>query len=48
MEQTIAAMRDRLPFLSPEDDEALLREAGFAGVILFYAALTFRGWVAYA
>jgi tRNA (cmo5U34)-methyltransferase len=48
MEQTIGAIRDRLPFLSPEEDEALLRQAGFADVSLFYAALTFRGWVAYA
>ena len=36
------------PMLSPEDDEALMREAGFGDVSLFYAALTFRGWVAYA
>jgi tRNA (cmo5U34)-methyltransferase len=48
MAKTIAAIRDRLPVLSPEDDEALLREAGFGDVSLFYAALTFRGWVAYA
>jgi tRNA (cmo5U34)-methyltransferase len=47
-EQAIAAFRDRLPVLSPPDDETLLREAGFAEVALFYAALTFRGWVAYA
>jgi tRNA (cmo5U34)-methyltransferase len=26
----------------------LMREAGFSGVSLFYAAFTFRGWVAYA
>lgn len=38
----------QLPILSPEDDEALLREAGFSGVELFYAALGFRGWVATA
>jgi tRNA (cmo5U34)-methyltransferase len=37
-----------LPVLAPEQDEALLREAGFDGVSLFYAAFTFRGWVAYA
>jgi tRNA (cmo5U34)-methyltransferase len=36
----------QLPALSPEDDEALLRDAGFANVSLFYAAFTFRGWVA--
>ncbi len=38
----------KLPFLSPEQDEALLRNAGFSNVSLFYAAFTFRGWVAYA
>ena len=27
---------------------AMLRAAGFAGVSLFYAGLSFRGWVAYA
>lgn len=38
----------RLPILAPEDDEQLLRDAGFSGVSLFYAGFTFRGWVAYA
>ncbi len=37
-----------LPLLSPEQDEALLAEAGFTGTRLFYAGMTFRGWVAYA
>lgn len=37
----------RLPILAPEDDEQLLRDAGFTGVSLFYAGLAFRGWVAY-
>ncbi|MCA6117987.1 class I SAM-dependent methyltransferase [Bradyrhizobium sp. WSM 1738] len=46
-ESAIAAISERLPLLSPEQDEALLREAGFADVALFYAAFTFRGWVAY-
>jgi tRNA (cmo5U34)-methyltransferase len=48
MAKTIGAIRDRLPVLSPQDDEALIRQAGFNDVSLFYAALTFRGWVAYA
>jgi tRNA (cmo5U34)-methyltransferase len=39
---------ERLPVLSVEDDEALLHEAGFADIRLFYAAFTFRGWVATA
>lgn len=38
----------QLPILSPEDDEKLLREAGFHDVFLFYAGFTFRGWAAYA
>lgn len=42
----MAAMRDRLPVLSPAQDVALLQEAGFADVELFYCALTFKGWVA--
>jgi Trans-aconitate methyltransferase len=44
---SIAAMRDRLPVLDPAEDEALLAEAGFAGIELFYAAFTFKGWVGY-
>ena len=42
------AMATRLSVLSPEDDEAMLAEAGFTGVTLFYAGLSFRGWVCYA
>ena len=42
------ALMTRLPFLSPEADEALLRAAGFDDIGLFFTALTFRGWVAYA
>lgn len=38
----------QLPILSPEDDETLLREAGFSDVELFYAGFGFRGWVASA
>jgi tRNA (cmo5U34)-methyltransferase len=41
-------MVERLPLLAPPEEEALLREAGFQGVALFYAALSFRGWVATA
>src|SRR5690606_8631654 len=46
--QAGAAIGGRLPILAPEEDERLLREAGFSGVSLFYAAFAFRGWVAYA
>lgn len=42
------AIGARLSILAPEDEEAMLREAGFSGVSLFYAGLSFRGWVAYA
>ncbi len=41
-------LADVLPLLAPEQDEALLREAGFNEVGLFYAAGIFRGWVGYA
>ena len=34
--------------LTPEQDEALLHEAGFSQASLFYAAFAFRGWVGYA
>lgn len=43
----VEAMKERLPVLSPEQDVSALHEAGFSQVELFYAALTFRGWVAY-
>lgn len=43
----VAAMKQRLPVLSPEQDEAVLRKGGFTDVELFYAALSFRGWVAF-
>jgi tRNA (cmo5U34)-methyltransferase len=41
-------MTSRLPILSSDQDEALLREAGFSDVALFYAAFSFRGWIATA
>jgi len=37
-----------LPILAPVQEEAVLREAGFSDVSLFYAGFAFRGWVAYA
>lgn len=43
-----AAIGAQLPVLSPEQDEAILSEAGFSNVSLFYAGFAFRGWVAYA
>jgi tRNA (cmo5U34)-methyltransferase len=43
-----AAVAAHLHILDPEQDEAILRDAGFADVTPFYAAFTWRGWVAYA
>ncbi len=43
-----AAMAEHLPILSGDEDEALLTAAGFSNVALFYAGLSFRGWVATA
>ncbi len=47
-EAAVEAIAQRLPVLPPEEDEAMLRDAGFRDVALFYAAFTFRGWVATA
>lgn len=43
-----AVMAKRLPLLSVADEEAVLAEAGFTDVALFYAGFSFRGWVATA
>ena len=43
-----ATVASRLPTLSPESEVVLLERAGFERPSLFYAAFTFRGWVAYA
>lgn len=42
------AMLERLHLLAPEAEEAMLAEAGFGDISLFYAGFDFRGWVAYA
>jgi tRNA (cmo5U34)-methyltransferase len=42
------AVATHVAMLSPEEDEAVLRAAGFSGVETFYAAFTWRGWVGYA
>lgn len=41
-----ALMAKRLQVLSDQEEEDLLREAGFSEIALFYAGLSFRGWVA--
>jgi tRNA (cmo5U34)-methyltransferase len=43
-----AAVDASLNLLTPEQDAQILREAGFHDVELFYAAFTWRGWIAYA
>ncbi len=42
-----AAIDARTHILTPEQDEAVLRDAGFSNIGLFYAGFSFRGWVAY-
>ncbi len=39
------AVGSQLTVLAPAQEEALLHEAGFHAVQLFYAGLAFRGWV---
>jgi len=43
-----AAVAASLNTLNPEHDEAILREAGFTDVSMFFAAFTWRGWIARA
>ncbi|WP_431235412.1 class I SAM-dependent methyltransferase [Mycolicibacterium psychrotolerans] len=42
------AIATEVPVLSPDQDRAVLREAGFTDVTEFFTAFTFRGWVGYA
>lgn len=42
------AIGTRLTILVPEEEEAMLLEAGFSSITPFYSAFSFRGWVAYA
>ncbi|HEX7853042.1 MAG TPA: class I SAM-dependent methyltransferase [Sphingobium sp.] len=46
-EQARAAVDASVNMLPPEQDEAILHAAGFASVELFYAAFTWRGWIAH-
>ena len=41
------AIGTRLTILSPDEDEVMLAEAGFEQVSLFFAGLSFRGWVSH-
>lgn len=47
-ENARASVAASLEVLSPDEDEDVLRQAGFVDVTPFYAAFTWRGWVAYA
>lgn len=47
LRQAREAIATRLTILAPEEEEDMLRQAGFMDVSLFYAGLGFRGWVAY-
>ncbi|MES2477152.1 MAG: class I SAM-dependent methyltransferase [Verrucomicrobiota bacterium] len=42
------AIAKQLPILSPDQDEELMRKAGFSDIDLFYVGFAFRGWVARA
>ena len=48
LESARQAIGTRLSILAPEEEDAMMRGAGFADVSLFYAGLSFKGWVAYA
>ena len=43
-----SAVAASVNMLTPEQDEAILREGGFADAALFYAAFTWRGWIGHA
>ncbi|WP_177410094.1 hypothetical protein [Pseudomonas sp. R9.37] len=46
-ERVITAISAQLPVLFPEEDAALMSQAGFEGVKLFYAGFSSKGWVGY-
>lgn len=45
---TAVAIGKQLPILAPDQDEDLMRKAGFSDIDTFYVGLAFRGWVAHA
>jgi tRNA (cmo5U34)-methyltransferase len=47
-EKARTTVASEVPALTPEQDRAILQEAGFADVTEFFSAFTFRGWVCYA
>lgn len=48
VEKAVTMLRQHMPALSPDEDRAVLEEAGFTGVTEFFSAFTFRGWIGYA
>jgi len=48
VQKMCATVDAHVPMLSPEQDVAILRNAGFSEITAFYVAFTWRGWVAYA
>lgn len=47
-EATAKRMVDHLTLLTPDEEVELLVDVGFEDIEMFYAALSFRGWVAIA
>jgi tRNA (cmo5U34)-methyltransferase len=45
VEKMCATVDAHVPMLDPRQDEAILHDAGFSDVSLFYAAFTWRGWI---
>jgi tRNA (cmo5U34)-methyltransferase len=48
MEEMKSVLKRELHCVSPAREEALLAEAGFTGTELFFAGLSWRGWITYA
>ena len=48
VEKASAMVRQHMPALNPDEDRAILEQAGFTEVTQFFSAFTFRGWVGYA
>lgn len=46
--RSAGTMAERLALCAPEEDERLLRDAGFSRIAQYFGALTFRGWIAHA
>lgn len=47
-EKARTSIAAEVPALTPEQDRAVLQDAGFTDVTEFFSAFTFRGWVGYA